>query len=74
MVTGWTSTDFILQWIWVGLIVLCAALFCLLHILRIIRRKRNGKEEACNACPLKDSCRSSAGCNCGDDASSCGCL
>ena len=47
---AWTLTDYITQWIFVGIILACAVA----HVIRqIITRRKNNK---CNCCSLSDHC------------------
>lgn len=55
MTICWTSTDFLIQWVWVALIVVLAVIIC---IRRANAAKRNAKNNvtSCDGCPVKDSC------------------
>ena len=54
--TGWTSNDFLLQWIWVAIIVACAIFLCVRNFVKPSKRGRNGLDAACDDCPVRDNC------------------
>ena len=49
-------TDYTLQWVWVGLIVICALIFNVSYARRIYRNTRKGANPSCNGCVLIDKC------------------
>ncbi len=57
MTHDWTFHDFLLQWIWVGIIVICAVVMGVRSFIR--NSKRKGLDDVCGGCPLKDDCRKS---------------
>ncbi|MFG6381107.1 MAG: hypothetical protein K1V87_03250 [Muribaculum sp.] len=56
MTVCWTSTDFLLQWMWVALIVVCAVILAVRHLRKSWRRAHSGKAPQCAGCPLSESC------------------
>jgi len=74
----WTSTDFMLQWMWVALIVVCAVILAVRHFRKSWRRARNAKTPQCADCPLSETCekddaRLSECADKNDDSDLCGC-
>ncbi len=49
-------TDYTLQWVWVGLMVICALIFIVRYARRIYRNTRKGANPSCNGCVLIDKC------------------
>ena len=56
MTVCWTSTDFLLQWMWVALIVVCAVILAVRHFRKSWLRVRNARSPQCADCPIADTC------------------
>ncbi len=56
MTVCWTSTDFLLQWMWVALIVVCAVILAVRHFRKSWLRARNARSPQCADCPIADTC------------------
>ncbi len=56
MIICWTTTEFLLQWIWVALIILCACLFFIMRIKRMKKYAGKNRNPSCDGCPMCDSC------------------
>lgn len=55
MTNAWTFSDYLLQWIWLGIIVVCAAVYCVRKFFGLSKGKGTA-DEACGGCLLKDNC------------------